>query len=205
MNINRSKDANKSSSKKTTVNLFIDSLVLNELKDDSGSRGLSLNANINRVLMKYISFYRRAEDLQCVFFTGKDFRFVIDNIDESKLLDNFVQNLTDLIPSSLNERGIPTTLENLIKFEYSRMALDAGIVHKFSTFRNERGLFCLMFQHSHGIKWSRILAKGYTQQIDLVLNLRTEYNITPTTVVITFQDRHVISEEEIAAAGKGMF
>jgi hypothetical protein len=193
MDQNKDKAANK----KTTVNLFIDSQVLSELKGNAKSKNLSLNANINRILMQYVSFYRRVEDLQGVHITGNDFRFFLDNISEDKMLDKFMENLTDLIPSSLNERNIPTTLQNLIKYEFSHMVINAGIVKKFTTFRNENGLFCLMFQHNHGLKWSRILAKGFTQQLQSVIQLHATYKITPTTVIITFQDKNVIREEEI--------
>jgi hypothetical protein len=54
-----------------------------------------------------------------------------------------------------------------------------------------------MFQHHHGLKWSRILANGFTQQLKLLLQLHLTYEITPTTVIITFQDKHVIREEEL--------
>lgn len=100
MAIDRGRSINKSpAARKTTVNLFVEGQVLDELKDDSSSRGLSLNANINRILMKYVRFHRRVEDLQCVHITGNDFKFFLDNVDENKMLNNIVQNLTDLIPT----------------------------------------------------------------------------------------------------------
>jgi hypothetical protein len=77
------------------------------------------------------------------------------------------------------------------------MAINAGITDKFTTFRNEAGLFCIMFQHSHGIKWSKILARGRVQQIETLFKHRITYSITPTTVIITFLDKYVIDEMEI--------
>lgn len=49
--------------KKTTVNLFIDEGVIDDLKEESKAKGISLNAKINMILAKYANFYRRRKRL----------------------------------------------------------------------------------------------------------------------------------------------
>lgn len=179
----------KTSPSKTTVNLFIDANVLADVRKEAKASGISLNSHINKVLTDYVTFYRRAKELECVALTGNDFRFILDNMDEEKMLEHFKSNLTDLIPAALNERKIPATLEKLIEYEYAQMAINAGIIYKFTSYHDEDGLFCLLFQHRFGIRWSRILAEGHTYQIKKLFDIYTRYTISPSNVVITILDR----------------
>jgi hypothetical protein len=177
------------SSKKTTVHLFLDRNIVQELRSEAEVNGVSLNSNINSILTNYVTFYRRVKELQGVLITGNDFRFFLENTDEEKMLNNFKTNLTDLIPASLKQRRIPVTLNNLIEVEYSQMAINAGIIYRFTRYYNEEGLLCLMFQHHFGIKWSRMLAKGYTHQIETLIGIPTKAEFSASSVEITIIDR----------------
>ncbi|HET7284441.1 MAG TPA: hypothetical protein VFI70_07120 [Nitrososphaeraceae archaeon] len=53
-------------SKKVTVNLSIDSRILEELRKESSSQNMSLNAKINSVLLKHVDFHRINADYGCV-------------------------------------------------------------------------------------------------------------------------------------------
>lgn len=50
-------------SRKTTVNLFLESDILDEIRKEAKQRGISLNSRINSILTKYINFYKRAEEI----------------------------------------------------------------------------------------------------------------------------------------------
>lgn len=185
----RENESNKSKSQRTTVNLFIDNAVVNELKLEAETKGMSLNSHVNSVLSNYVSFYRRAKDLHGVFMTGNDFRKVLENLDEGIMAEQFKSNLTDLIPAALTERKILLTLQNLMEFEYKQMAVNAGIIYKFTSYHNEDGLLCLLFQHHFGIKWSRILSKGYAYQIETLFGMPTKSTLTHGNVKITILHR----------------
>lgn len=177
------------SDKKTTINIFIDRKVVQDLRSEAEIKGVSLNSNINSILKNYTNFYRRAKELQAVFITGNDFRFFLENMDEKKMLDNFKHNLTDIIPSSLEERQIPSTFENHIEHEYSQMAVNAGIIYRFTRYYDNEGLLCLLFQHHFGPKWSKMLAEGIAYQIETLFGIPTKYIISPSRAVITIVDR----------------
>jgi hypothetical protein len=156
--------------KKSTITLAIDSDVLMEIRKEAEARGLSINAKINTILTKYVIFYRRAEELDSQTVPNKTFRFLLDNIDEVKLLQEFKSNAMDIVHSLHLEQNTPLTLDNLVKFTVEGIGLNAGVFHSFSYFKDEFGDPTLVLKHNYGIKWSRIIGAGYSYMIENVSN-----------------------------------
>ena len=95
--------------KKTTVNLFIDKNIINEIRKEADNKGISLNSRLNNILTDYVWFYKRAEEFQSVTFPKEYFQFVLDNIDEQKLTEFFDTLLSGLIPTVLLDFKVPIT------------------------------------------------------------------------------------------------
>jgi hypothetical protein len=73
--------------KKTTVNLFIDQEVLEQIRDYSIRNGVSLNAKINTILAKYTNYFHRVEELRYVIIVPRQWTVFLDMLDEYKTIE----------------------------------------------------------------------------------------------------------------------
>jgi hypothetical protein len=151
---------------KTNISVSIDSNLLNEIRRESESKDVSLNARINTILAKHATFYRHSEEQQSIVLPNRTFRSIVNTVDEDLLLNEFKENNADLIPTIFNQRNIPLTLSNLIEYCYKRIAIVSGTFHDFSSYKDNEGHLCMVVRHNYGIKWSRVLAAGLSHQIE---------------------------------------
>lgn len=100
----------------TTINLFVDSDILEDIRKEALSDGVSLNAKVNDILTSYSLLYKYNKEQDAVFITGKTDRFFLDSIDENKLIDHYIEVTSDLAASMLIERNVPFTLDNFIRY-----------------------------------------------------------------------------------------
>jgi hypothetical protein len=171
--------------KKTTITFAIDDEVLQELRNDAEKEGgHSLNSKINNILLKHVSFYRFLEQQQSIVIPNKNFKFILDNIDEKKLLEEFKSVVFDMIPSDLLELRAKLSIENWIKYVCESTLLYAGAFQKFNYHIDEENRLHLIFRHSHGIKWSRILSSVFTQQMESLLGLNCELVVIVVIIIV---------------------
>jgi hypothetical protein len=182
----------KASKKKATVNLAIDSRVLEELRKEASSQNLSLNAKINLVLLKHVDFHKINADLGCVTWDYKVFLAILDLVqDDSKIVDILWNDGSATVKSYFNHNNISSiTKENIIKHIYEHIGLWTGQYSLFSHYTDSEGYTCLVFDHRFGIKWSRILASLHSRALDHWLGLKTAANITSKTVVLKILERY---------------
>jgi hypothetical protein len=180
--------------KKTTITFTIDDDVLEELRIDAEREGgHSLNSKINNILLKHVSFYRFLEQQQSIVIPNKSFKIILDNIDESKLLEEFKSVVFDIIPSDLLELRAKLSIENWIKYVCESTLLYAGAFQKFNYHIDEENRLHLIFRHSHGIKWSRILSSVFTQQMESLLGLNTTATILPSSVALKTVEKNIFT------------
>ena len=165
--------------KKSTITFSIDAEVLEELREDAEKEAQSINLKINNILSKHVFCYRYAEQQKSIIIPSKNFRYLVDNFDENKLLEQYRTIIFDTIPADLFERKTPLTIESWIKIVCKGMLLLGGSYEKFSYHQDSEGHLYLAFRHDHGEKWSKILASVYTQLIKNMLG----YNIGNTTIL----------------------
>src|SRR5919202_1104315 len=83
------KDIERRSNKKSTITLAIDENTLGYIKKEAESEGLSINSKINYVLRKYALFYKYTEVEQPVIIPSKTFSFLLEEIDEQKMVEEY--------------------------------------------------------------------------------------------------------------------
>jgi hypothetical protein len=192
---NKRNNANKDNRKKTTttITLAIDSQVLEEIRTDAEREGnQSINSKINCILAKHVCCYRYAEQQKSIIIPSKNFKYLVDNFDEDKLLEQYKSIILEIVPADLLERKTPLTLENWIKIVCEGMLLNGGSFHKFSHYHDNEGYLNLTFRHDHGIRWSRIIACVFTQQMESLLGLHTTVTILSDIIVIKVLERNIL-------------
>ena len=170
--------------KKSNVTLSVDSSVLGEIRKQAESDGLSINAKINSILSKYALFYSQAEKQESVIMPQRDFQSMLNDIDENKFVENLQKNNLDLIPGIFLERGIPFTFDNVIRIVFEIIGRFSGIYSTFTHRKEKDGSTMLIFSHGFDLKWSHILAITFSNFIKTHLNLDSEYQVMPSTVII---------------------
>ena len=171
-------------SSKSNITLSVDTSILKEIKKQAGSDGLSINAKINQILSKYALFYTHVEKQESVIMPHKDFQSILNDVDENKFVQNLQKNNLDLIPGIFLERGIPFTFDNVIKIVFEIIGRFSGIYSTFTHRKEKDGSTMLIFSHGFDLKWSHILAITFSNFIKIHLNLDSEYQMMPSTVMI---------------------
>jgi hypothetical protein len=181
----------KRQAKKSTVNLFIDSNLLETLRKDALKKGISLNSIINGILAKYVQFYKRAEeqDDTCVI-PKKYFQFVVDYIDVEDNAAKVAEVLLVWIPALFNDLNIPFTLENFIKYAMEQIGVGGRTVDNLTYHVDEHGNHCLAHSHKFGIRWSKTLSKAIATVIEELLKYRTECAVYPGSFVVKVLEKN---------------
>jgi hypothetical protein len=177
--------------KRTTVNLFVDSNVLEDIRKDAQNDGVSLNARINDILTSYSLLYKYNKEQEAVFITGKSQRFFLDNIDENKFINHYIEVTADLATSMLLERNVPFTLDNVVKYLIEGVAKYSGSFKKFTLFKDEEGYTCLLFRHNYGDKWSRILGTGMCHLLEYILKCHTNLLLLSNSALIKILEKDI--------------
>lgn len=183
--------ASKSSVKKTTVNLFVDSNILDDIRKEAQNEGISLNAKVNDILATYSLFYKYIKEQDGVFVTGRGYQFILDSIDENKFIDSYKAVTNDLATSMLIERNVPFTLDNIIKYLIEGVAKNSGSFKKFVRFKDEKGFTCLLFRHNYGDKWSKILGTGMCYLLEYILKCHTHLTLLPNSALIRIIEKDI--------------
>jgi len=177
---------------KSNITLSVDSPILDELRKQAELDGLSVNAKINQILLRYSMFYSQAEKQESVILPQKDFHSILEDISENKLVENLKQNSLDLIPGIFLERGVPLTFDNVIKIVFEMIGRFSGIYSTFTHRKEKDGSTMLVFSHKYDLKWSRVLAATFYHFIKVHLNLDSEYSVMPSTITLkVFKTRSV--------------
>jgi hypothetical protein len=181
-------------SNKTTITLAIDHEILLEIRNDAYASGLSLNSKVNNMLTNWARMYKYHEMEQGIILTSRNFKTLLDNIDEEVLSKDFKNNALDMIPAFFVEKNIPMTLDNLVEYAFKPFGLIGGSFQGFNIFRNEEGYQCITLRHRYGIKWSRILSAGMVPSLSICLNCHVTANIMPGVVTLKILDKNIQSQ-----------
>jgi hypothetical protein len=162
--------------KKSNITLAIDAEILDMLKNIAEGEGLSINAKINSVLWKYVTFNKYVEQDCSLIIPSRSVNFFIENIDEEKWIQEYIDTLEEIVPFFFLELKTIQTLENTLKVVFDRLLLYGGSYKGYSSHADNDGNLNLVFRHEYNIKWSRILSAVYARFIEKTLG-HTAYPI----------------------------
>jgi hypothetical protein len=177
--------------KKTTVNLFIDEDVIEQIRNESIIKEVSLNARINTILAKYTNFYRRIEELRALIIVPRQWLVFLDMLDENKTIETMKHDGNASMIAHFKHNKIPITKDALIKLAFEKLSLWTGMCCKFNQYVDELEYRHLIFDHEFNIKWSRIASSVFSDLIRVALQLPTEVSIRPNTFEIKIMEREI--------------
>jgi len=175
--------------KKETITLSIDKFALDDIRNEAAKEGKSINSFINSILLDWTSVYKHWRENSAVVLTAKNFQAHLQHIDEEVIINELKDNTLNLIPAMLAERNIALTLENLIEHNYKAFGVAGGALQSVQSFTDEEGRIAILFRHQHGIKWSRILAKAFSAELETLFDYHTLAEISPYMVKLKILEK----------------
>lgn len=171
---------------KLNVALSIERSLYQEMQRQAEQSGTSLNALANQVLDQYVSLYRILEAEKCISIQGHTLLFLLDSCTEqdfSAVITHFLmENIHFMQTTDQRRMQLGDVLDFLQQYgsllgwySYFESRLDAG------------GNANLMFSHSHGQKWSRILGTGISNLVETMLYCSGNFIAGPNRVTIRIQ------------------
>jgi hypothetical protein len=177
--------------KKATVNLFIDSYILEELRRDAKERETSLNSRINSILRRYLEFYKRAEEVDDTCIIPKKYlQFAIDNISEEDNIKQVAEMHRIWVPAFLHDLNVPLTIENFVEYAARRVGINSRTIDNVTFHLDVDRNRILVFTHRFGLKWSRVLSSSLAIFIEEIFHYRTERSVYPGSFVIKILNGH---------------
>ena len=174
---------------KTEITVSLDFKVVGEIRRKAVMEGTSMNSKVNSILNKHEVLYKPSEERGCIFVPQRIHLLMIEAVNEDKLTEVMLQINNNEIPSLFSSKGITPSLETLIDMLYERMFLWSGMYSNFTHYQDNEGYSCLVFDHKYTIKWSRVLAKVFSQQISSMLTVPPpEAKIWPNSIFLKIKN-----------------
>ena len=160
--------------KKATITLALDDVIVEKIRKEAKELEQSLNARINAILRKHVSFWRIVEVNKGVIFHPSAFQTILDEVDEYVFTEIMKKLAIDFGVSLYAPSNIPPTLDNIVRFSFEELNTYGGSIRRISRYADKQdGKTCLYFWHDYGIKWSRILSAAYSLHLETLLNCHT--------------------------------
>jgi hypothetical protein len=167
------RDGSHKKNRRTNITLSIPAVVLRHLRIECSSPNISLNQKVNDILVRWLFCHRAIGLSGGIVIPSESWKDVLEKIDEDYLL-NSLDTSGKIVASILSQNDIPMTLDNFVKFILYRTVVFSGSVSHFHHYRNESDDMILTFEHSFGIKWSRILGKSVCRFLNSQLDTATD-------------------------------
>lgn len=150
----------KENNKKANITLSLDDSIIQELRKEAKESQQSLNVKINAILRKRVNFWQMTERQRCAILLPASHQFMINEIDETRHIEELKRLGADEISAVLTQTGAPRTLDHIIDFIFGTLCVYGGSIRSISRYTEQQeGKTCLYFLHDYDLKWSRILGQ----------------------------------------------
>ncbi len=122
---------------------------------------MSVNALINSILKRYVTYYKHIERKGKVVIPNKSFQFMLNNMDEGRLLESIKENELDIYKLFVSTR-LPITFDNFTLYALEGAGLMGGYLHHYSIYNDEQDYTSMLLEHNYDVKWSRIIGNAYS-------------------------------------------
>ena len=165
--------------------------ILENIKEEAENKNTSVNALINDVLTRYVTYYKHIERKGKVVIPNKSFQFMLDNVAEDALLESIIKNELDIY-TLFTTKKIPLTFGNFITYALEGACIMGGFLHHYVIFKDDEGYTSLLLEHNYDIKWSRIIGKAFSHTLKRMFNYNTECTFQPHSVVIKIMEKRIM-------------
>jgi hypothetical protein len=174
-------------SKKTNITLSISDHFAKQLRLQAATESVSVNRLVNSILERWALCYRAIGISGGIIITSETWKDVIEKMDEDYLLGS-LDSGGSVAAAVLLQNDIPLTIDNLVKFVFQGLALYAGNYSHFHHYRNDSDDLVLVFEHSFGLKWSKLFGSSICRFFNNQLNIPTDLNTSLKNIKIVVHD-----------------
>jgi hypothetical protein len=165
--------------------------ILENLKEEAQNKNSSVNALINNILTRYVTYYKHIERKGEVVIPHKSFQFMLNNIEENVILENIKKYELD-IDTLFVTRKVPFTFDNFIMYALEGAGLMGGFLHHYVIYKDEQDYINLLLEHNYDVKWSRIIGITFSDILKKMFQYNTECVFFPDSVIIRILEKHVV-------------
>jgi hypothetical protein len=169
--------------RKTNLTLAVSDDIVKQLRIDCNSDDTSINQKVNSILMRWLFCYRAIGLSGGIVIHPQTWMDIINKMDEESLVES-LEHTARISPAILSQNDIPLTVNNLIENIFYKTALYAGNYSHFHHYIDDSDNISLIFEHSYGLKWSRILGKSICQFFNNQFGLATDLQTSPRNIKI---------------------
>ena len=178
-----------SQKRKITVTLALDDVIVEEIRKEAKELEQSLNARINAILRKHVSFWRMIEMDGSAIIPHHTHDFLMHEVDEHKYAEEMKKIGRGLVVSAIEQKAVPLSLENVARFVFGELCVSGGSINSYSMYIDERdGKTCLFFRHDYDEKWSRILAEAFPDLLKRLFHYNMQTKVFPNSVEVKILD-----------------
>lgn len=118
------------SEKKKNFPFSTEKEILEHLKEEAHNKNSSVNALINDILTRYITYYKHIETKGKVVIPNKSFQFMLNNVKEDIILESIENNELEIYTLFATKR-IPFTFRNFVKYALEGAGIMGGLLHNY--------------------------------------------------------------------------
>jgi uncharacterized protein (DUF1778 family) len=154
------------------------------LQKDAQAKGISVNAFINGLMMKYVEWDRYINKFSFISIASETFKSILNVVDNKKL-ENIAKDLGSEMPKAVamfwfKKLNLETSLNTITLFgKYSGL-------HANEIEFNE-GNYIITFHHNLGEKWSTFLRHFISQFISSAVGIIPQTDATSNLVIASFR------------------
>lgn len=168
--------------KKSTITLSLDQEILDRMEMEAIQKGLSVNANVNAVLLKYTHFYKEIEERETQLMPKKAFQFYIDHVDVSEHARFLEELLFEQIQITFHEKKLALNLKNMIEDFFENIAVNAGSINTIKHYVDDDGHLIIAIKHSYSVAWSEASSIAFKNLFARLLNYHVETKPLPNSL-----------------------
>jgi hypothetical protein len=177
--------------RKSNLTLSVPESIVNQLRIDCESENTSINQKVNSIMMRWLFCYRAIGLSGGIVIHPQTWMDIIEKMDEESLVES-LEHTARISPAILSQNDIALTMENLIQNVFYKTAMYAGNYSHFHHYLDDSDNMCLVFEHSYGLKWSRILGKSITRFINNQFGLTTDLQTSARNIKIVVHNMDVL-------------
>ena len=168
----------------THLSIRVPSRLGKDLENEVRRQGTTVNALVNRVLVRYLAFDRMSDYDHSVVLERACFERITEKIDAEDLIQIARSLGSKTVKRDFAFFGIAPTLDNLVSkhFEPTGAFSDRFDINISGEAPNLK----LILTHEYGPKWSGFLAEYYDKVIESILGTKASIKTENDLVIIEF-------------------
>jgi hypothetical protein len=154
------------------------------LQKDAQAKGISFNAFINGLMMKYVEWDRYLNKFSFISIASETFRSILNVVDD-KELENIAKDLGSEMPKAV-------TMFWFKKLNLETLLNGAALFGKYSGLHTNEiefneGKCIATFHHNLGEKWSTFFRHFISQFLNSTVGIVPQTDVTSNLVVVSFR------------------